>query len=223
MSGLFPPAFFTSRKIFLPCEIILHIGSFLGFEDFRRFVRGIYPNGEGEKLFHQELCKLSTRKFEARFFDQRLIEVVYNYDPERTIEDRIHVEVESLLPILEGIELPTNDGFISIYTMDKFFKTHFFRINDCGGNGWAYGHCDRCNCEFVISWLRHYLLHILLLQESSEDYTELIEKTYTVERERRFILWVENEHEYWYWVARSKGDLGMYYPSISLIPIDDES
>lgn len=221
MSRLLPPAFFTSRKIYLPCEMIRHVGSFLEFKDYRSFIRATYPNGEGEQLFQEDLWKASTKKFEAKFLDYRPLEIVYNYDPERKMADWILVKVESLLPILRDIKAPTNDEFVSIYKTETILKTGVnLNVSTCslrpyqqnfGTDRIIHGYYQHYCWKHITRWLRYYLLPVILLRESREHYVELISTKHYIKGGDR-LLQSTGEHEdaaFWFQFAKTKGRLIM--------------
>lgn len=118
------PAYFTSRHIFLPAEVIFHLSKFLQFEDFRNFIKGTWLNGEEDETFQQRLWQLSSRKFVAKFLDITEIEVLYHYDVDRVIDDRVKIELKSILPILGLVMPPCGNKFVSLSAIRNYLETN---------------------------------------------------------------------------------------------------
>lgn len=118
------PAYFTSRHIFLPAEMVFHLSKFLQFEDFRNLIKGTWFNGEEDETFQQRLWQLSSRKFVATFLDGRKIEVLYHYDVDRVSKDRVKIDLRSVLPILGGVMPPCGNKFVSVYAIRNYLESN---------------------------------------------------------------------------------------------------
>ncbi len=118
------PAYFTSRHIFLPAEVIFHLSKFLQFGDFRNFIKATWPKGEEDETFQQRLWQLSSRKFVAKFLDRTEIEVLYHYDVDKVQDDRVKIELKSVLPILGGVMPPCGNKFVSLGAIRNYLETN---------------------------------------------------------------------------------------------------
>lgn len=110
----------------LPKDVILHMSAFLKFEDYRKFVRALWPHGDEDDTVRQKLWQLSTHSISVEFCNGRLLEVEYNYDPERKREDRILINVENLLPTFGGVVPPASWEFVSVSQLNRFIKRQIF-------------------------------------------------------------------------------------------------
>ncbi|ULM71688.1 repeat element 33 protein [Diadegma fenestrale ichnovirus] len=110
----------------LPNDVILHMSEFLTFEDYRKFVRALWPNGDEDDTVRKKLWQLSTHSISVEFCNGRLLEVEYNYDSERKREDRILINVENLLPIFGGVVPPVSWEFVSVSQLNRFIKRQIF-------------------------------------------------------------------------------------------------
>lgn len=118
------------RKFLLPCEMFVFMSKFLEFEDYRNFIRAFMPNGEENEYIRKILWQLSTHKYFATFCNKKLLEIEYNFDPARSPEDRVLVNLESLLPIFGGVVPPGTSQFTSLTRLYDFVKFHV-HLNMC--------------------------------------------------------------------------------------------
>lgn len=72
------------------------------------------------------MWQLSTRSVSVEFCNGRLLEVEYNYDPERKRKDRIVINVENLLPIFGGVVPPASWEFLSVTQLNRFIERQIF-------------------------------------------------------------------------------------------------
>lgn len=110
----------------LPNDIILHSSGFLKFEDYRKLVRALWPDGNEDVTVRKKLWQLSTRSIRVEFCNGRLLKVEYNYDPERKREHRILINVENLLPTFGGVVPPASWEFVSVSQLNRFIKRQIF-------------------------------------------------------------------------------------------------
>lgn len=107
-------------------DVILHMSGYLEFEDYRNFVRALRPHGDEDDTVRKKLWQLSTRSISVEFCNGQLLEVEYNYDPERKREDRILINVENLLSIFRGVVPPASWEFVSVWQLKRFIKRQIF-------------------------------------------------------------------------------------------------
>lgn len=110
----------------LPNDVILHMSGFLKFEDYRNFVRALWPSGDEDNTVRKKLWQLSTRSISIEFCNGQLLEVEYNHDPKRKREDRILINVETLLPTFGGVVPPAGWEFVSVSQLNRFIKRQIF-------------------------------------------------------------------------------------------------
>nr|P17578.1 RecName: Full=Repeat element protein [Ichnoviriform sonorense]AAA42923.1 repeat element protein [Ichnoviriform sonorense]AAL55036.1 repeat element protein [Ichnoviriform sonorense] len=221
-SKVFTPVYFTSRQILLPLKMISYVSRFLKFEDFRKFIRAMWPNGEANVIFQELLERLSIRKFKAKFYNREEIEVEYKFDRERSGINWILINFKDLLPILGGIMLPDDeDKFQSIFTLEDFLKRNL-KVHRCSGGIHTSCHnlgrdsdsdseakLDICPFDHyhhfcpdhVIAWFKHYLLTAILLREGVYD--ELV-KNANLPNADHLTSGRRRTEQYWLRVARRK-------------------
>ncbi|BAF45590.1 c4.2 [Tranosema rostrale ichnovirus] len=86
---------------------------------------------------------LFAHNITTTFLNGEKLEIVYNFDPSRPEEDRIYINVGSLLPLFGGILLPTMEDFTSVSKLRNFVKTHV-HLSMCSD----YQHAS-CPCHLV--------------------------------------------------------------------------
>lgn len=159
----------------------------------------ISPNAEGDEPDLEQHWLFPTRKFEAKFLNGKPLEIEYNFDPRRTRDNWVLVNVENLSPVLGGMVVaPAMNNFESIFKINNLLDI------DVGYNNCSFGRHASCFCstpedpenmevdgseckyshfhhfcgDHVGDWLLFYLFHSILLRESSpqrgEDDTLLI-------------------------------------------------
>lgn len=224
------PVFFTSQQIYFPYDLIVYLSNFLGFKDFRNFTRALSASGKEHEIFRKDLWRMSTHQFHATFLNRKSLEIEYNFDPERPQEDWVLINVQSLLPVLNGIVSPGLSNFESI------FKINNFLYLDAGINMCSLGRHAGCDChspndpesveidgpecehshfhhycvQHIKMWLRLYLLHSILLRESRQLYNEIINTTWG----GREAAYLQEDHqanpEFWLISAQAKGEIWYY-------------
>lgn len=207
------PSWTTSRKasrkpsplsasIYLPCDIFLYMSQFLEFEDYRNLIEAFWPDGGEDELIRQRLWKLSTRICSVNFYNEKELKVEYNYDPKRSKEDRILLNVETLVPIAGPI-FPTDtddqlwmspseliDIVSTRYNMDKCSEYRYADCDCCerlydidtypetfgelSGTECPYGHFHHYCIRHVSWWLKNYLRMFIKLQEVQEEELPLL-------------------------------------------------
>lgn len=141
-----PPPFLTSEEIVLPMELILNMGNFMKFEDYRNFIRSLWPNNDEGELVRTKLWQMSTYRFTTKFLNGKLLEVEYNFDPSRKTEDRILINVEYLLPLFGGLVPPAMNKFSTLTELLYFVRIHI-HLNMCSNYRRAYCPCHLRNNE----------------------------------------------------------------------------
>lgn len=135
------------EQIYLPLDLILYFSKFLNFEDYRSLVKSIWPDGnEAGEIVRATLWRLSTRIFEATFFNGKPLPVTYNFDPARTKEKRLLIDTKCLVPVFGGILPPPieQQGFRSIPELHQFIATHV-HLNFC-----SEGRHACCPCHLMV-------------------------------------------------------------------------
>ncbi len=160
----------------------------------------MWPNGEEDETFQERLRQLSTRKLVAAFLNGREIEVEYKYDRERLLEDRVEVNLRSVLPILGEVELPDGNEFVNTLTMKEFLsknvKLHkceqgihsFCRNVGVDPDEYVDDYLEEDVCpqrhfhhycpNHINRWFREYLSLVIALQNGRQDFADMIEFIY---------------------------------------------
>ncbi len=189
------PVYFTSRQVFLPTEIIFHLSHFLEFQDFRNFVRAMWPQWRRRRHFQRKTTgNFQHERLLLLFLNGKTIEVEYNYDRERFLEDRVKINLQSMLPILGEVELPDGNEFVNTLTMKEFLyknvKLHKCEqgiYSSCGVVAVDLDEEERDVCphhhfhhhrpRHINRWLREYLSPMIALKNGQQDFVEMIEFT----------------------------------------------
>ncbi|AHY21940.1 repeat element 5 [Diadegma semiclausum ichnovirus] len=104
----------------LPYDIILYMSKFMNFQDYKNFILAMWPNGDKEHAISAKLWRLSTYKYNEEFCNKKNFYIEFNYDPARPREDRLLINVESLILAFDGISLPVGAKFLSVPRLNKF-------------------------------------------------------------------------------------------------------
>lgn len=138
-------AFLTSKQIVLPDEIILYMAIFLKFEDYRSFIRSLWPNNEEKKIFKQKLWKMSTNKMTIEFLNGQQLEIEYNFDTSRKEDEHVLINFNSLLPVFGGIPPLVKNTFKNPPEMMNFVQMNIL-LNEC--LNYRYASCP-CHLNLV--------------------------------------------------------------------------
>lgn len=125
-----PPRPVTMEEIVLPLDIILHMAEYLTFDDFRSFIRCLWPNNDENHVVRAKLWQLSTHKYTIRFINGKQLEIEYNFDRLRATEECILINVNGLLPVFGGIVSAALDEFANIPKLCEFVEMHV-HLNVC--------------------------------------------------------------------------------------------
>lgn len=139
-----PPRPVTTKNIVLPLDIILHMAEYLTFDDFRNFIRSLWPNNDENHLVRAKLRRISTHKYTTRFMNGKQLEIEYNFDRLRDPEERILVNMNSLLPVFGGIVAAKLDKFTNIPKLCEFASMHV-HLNVCSNHQHASCPCYLAN------------------------------------------------------------------------------
>lgn len=132
------------KKTVLPMDIILHLSTYLNLDDYRRFVKSIWPNDDEDDIVRQKLWRLSTHQFTAKFINGKPLKIEYNYDASRIKKDRILFNINSLLPVFGGVAPPAADIFTNVSNLYDFIEMHV-NLDNCSGRQHA-----SCRCQEMI-------------------------------------------------------------------------
>lgn len=183
----------TSKGIVLPLDMILYLSKFMTFEDYRNFIRSMWPRNDESEVIRAKLWQLSTHQFKTKFINGKPLEIEYNYDPERIPSKRVLINLNSMLPVFGGIFPPTLDKFTNVLKLNNFISMHV-NLDMCSGRKHASCRCHRVNCgtlydetseekamkcergyfhhycsKHVKAWLNFYLLPFILLQATGNS------------------------------------------------------
>ncbi|AHY21996.1 repeat element 17 [Diadegma semiclausum ichnovirus] len=136
----------TLERIKLPVEIILRLAKLLPFEDFHNFVRALWPNMNEGNAVRAALWSLSEHNITTTFINGKQLNIRYNFNPYRSVENRILMDRTSLLPIFGGIILPTMNEFVSMTELHNFVKMHV-HLNKCSDYRYASCPCHLPYCN----------------------------------------------------------------------------
>lgn len=184
------------RQSLLPWDIFVCMSNFLDFEDYRNFIRAFIPNSEENEYIQKRLWQLSTHKYDATFCNKKQLEIEYNFNPARMPEDRVLVNLESLLPIFGGIVPPGTSQFTSVTRLYDFVKFHV-HLNMCSHQNYSSCFCQQIGkdgdftlslqeCSFGhfhhfcwrhVSWWLNDLNTTIILEESNQAAMRLSLKT----------------------------------------------
>lgn len=184
------------KQMELPVEVILRLAKFLCFDDFHNFVRALWPNMNECSEIRAGLWTLSEHYFTTTFINGKQLDIRYNFQRYRNMENHILVDRNSLQPIFGGIVLPTMNEFVSMTELQNFVKVHVhlnkcsnYRYASCpchlphydgqrfnptrypsatGDNCW-YGHFHHYCSEHVLYWLNSYLATTISHQANGAD------------------------------------------------------
>lgn len=186
-------------NIYLPHDIILCIGDYVKLEDYRNFIEALWPNGCQDEDIQKKMWKISTHNIDAMFFNRNFVNIEYNFDSERIKEDRILININSLLPVFGGVITTDMKQFMNLSELNKFVKTHV-HLNKCSNYQFAscychnqddfeefcrifvdhsdepceYGHVHHYCNNHVAWWIKSFLNSLILLKESQQLFNELI-------------------------------------------------
>lgn len=138
---------FTSKQIALPLEVIFYITKFMKFEDLRSFIQSLWPNSQESDTVRRILWQLTTHNCTTWFLNGKQLNIEYNFDPSRVKEERVLVNVNSLLPVFGGgIIMPAMEDFTSLTKVIDFVRMHV-HVNMCSNNEYASCPCHLRNVE----------------------------------------------------------------------------
>ncbi|ULM71656.1 repeat element 17 protein [Diadegma fenestrale ichnovirus] len=115
----------------LPFDTILYMSKFLSFVDFYRFVQSLWFTQDEIDIIQSRLWRMSTYKITITSIEGKKMELEYNYDPFRTEDTRILINLDTLPPDFGVIAAPTVEKFTTITNLHNIIKIHI--------------HSDRCS------------------------------------------------------------------------------
>lgn len=120
------------------------MANFLCFEDYRCFIRSLWPHGNESDDVREKLWQLSTYQCASMFINGKPLTIEYNFDSSRIKEDRILINYDSLLPVFGGIVPPAIDKFQGVPKLRRFVKMHV-HLDMCSEGERAYCPCNLVN------------------------------------------------------------------------------
>ncbi|AIK25672.1 Rep2 [Hyposoter didymator ichnovirus] len=133
------------REIVIPLDIILHLGDFLRFEDYRNFVKSIWPANDECDAVRNKLWQRSTHKIAIEFFNEEILNIEYNFDASRTKDQQFLFNVETLSPVFGGVVPPGTNQFLSASKLENFLRMHV-HLNMCSRRQFAACSCHELKC-----------------------------------------------------------------------------
>lgn len=127
----------------LPVDLIVYLGNFMQFKDYSSFIRGLWPDHDEDESVQLALWKKSTHRLRSEFIGGKHLEIEYNYDHTRIDEERVLINVNTLLPVFGGLVPPDTETFANVKRLNAFVETHV-RLNEC--HGYRYASCP-CHLE----------------------------------------------------------------------------
>lgn len=146
-----PPIPMTSHSstvalIDLPLDIILYMAKFLSFEDYKSFVRSLWPDNNECESVRRKLWELSTHKIRVKFINGKELDIEYNYDISRPKVDHILLNWDYLLPMFARVQAPPQylsiDRFVNFTRLQNFIACHM-HMDRCSDDQHASCHCHR--------------------------------------------------------------------------------
>lgn len=109
----------------LPLDVILYMSKFLSFVDFYKFVQSLWPNGdEIIDIVQSRLWQMSTHKVTITLIEGKNMELEYNYDPFRTEDTRILINLDSLSPVFGTMAASAVAKFTTVTDLHNIIKIH---------------------------------------------------------------------------------------------------
>ncbi|AIK25667.1 Rep1 [Hyposoter didymator ichnovirus] len=136
----------------LPIDMLVYMSNFLDFEDYRNFIRAFVPYDEENEEIRRRLWQLSTRQHCAVFCNKKQLVIEYNFDPARMPDERVLVNLESILPIFGGKVPPGTSQFTSVTRLYEFVRTDV-HLNMCTNQYYSSCFCKQMkeNRDFTLS------------------------------------------------------------------------
>lgn len=186
--------FCGSKKTSLPRKMASQLRKFLHTNGHQSFIQRLWPKDDGIDIFQVPTCKI-----EATFFNKKRLVIEYNFDSTRRKDDRVLVNLDSLLPVLGGTAIPGVNKFTSISKL-KYAIHKRVNLDMCSDRRHACCPChllfdgeesyeafvkplvDECEnnhfhhycSEHVSFWFQHYLNGLILYRESEQLFEEEI-------------------------------------------------
>lgn len=114
----------TLKPDALPLDVILYMSKFLSFVDFYRFVQSLWPNPDKADIVQSKLWRMSTYKITITFVKGKKMELEYNYDPFRTEDARILINLDTLPPVFGATAAPLGEKFTTVTNLHNIIKIH---------------------------------------------------------------------------------------------------
>lgn len=133
-------------EIVVPLDIVLYLAKFLQFEDYRNFVRALWPAHDEDDVIQTTLWQLSTHTTEIEFLNGKRLNIGYNFDASRTKENRILFNVDSLLPVFGGVYPRQAEEYMGATKLQNFINMHV-HLNMCSNRQYSGCPCYQLRCS----------------------------------------------------------------------------
>ncbi|AHY22019.1 repeat element 28 [Diadegma semiclausum ichnovirus] len=133
--------YFLIKK--LPADLIIYLGNFMQSKDYLSFIRGLWPDHDEDELVQLALWKKTTHRLRSEFMYGKPLEIEYNYDHTRIDEERVLINVYTLLPVFGGMVPPDTETFANVKRLNAFVERHV-RFNECQAYRYA---CCPCHLD----------------------------------------------------------------------------
>ncbi|AHY21968.1 repeat element 15 [Diadegma semiclausum ichnovirus] len=114
--------YFLIKK--LPADLIIYLGNFMQSKDYLSFIRGLWPDHDEDELVQLALWKKTTHRLRSEFMYGKPLEIEYNYDHTRIDEERVLINVYTLLPVFGGMVPPDTETFANVKRLNAFVERH---------------------------------------------------------------------------------------------------
>lgn len=135
--------YFLIKEV-LPVDLIVYLGNFMKFKDYVSFIRGVWPNHDEDESVRVKLWKKSTHRLRTEFINGKHLEIEYNYDHTRKDEQRVLINVNTLLPVFGGLVPPDTETFVDVKRLNAFVEMNV-RLNEYHAHRYA-----SCPCHLDV-------------------------------------------------------------------------
>ncbi|XP_046605367.1 uncharacterized protein LOC124297944 [Neodiprion virginianus] len=105
-------------------------------EDSASSIRGLGPNHDEDASTPHKLRKKSTHRLRIEFMNGKHLEVEYNFERTGIDEERIRINVNTLLPVFGRLLPPGTETFVDVEKLVTFVET-YVHLNKCNDQRYA--------------------------------------------------------------------------------------
>ncbi|BAF45724.1 repeat element protein-d6.1 [Ichnoviriform fugitivi] len=193
----------TAQYIYLPIDVYVYMSQFLNFADYRNFMESLWPRMNVDGAIQAQLRRLSTYRTTTTFINGETLAIEYNCDPWRKKDERVLVNIDSLLPVFGGVRPINVDQFTDVWSLKNFVRMHV-HLDMCTERRYASCCCYAQvvepygvaafvkpltnKCEFqhfhhycwqhVLHWLTYFLNNTLMPPEDNGFFDEHMTRSY---------------------------------------------